>query len=69
MSLGPNREITLNASGSDLVEDKPQIKILGGENFNDQPKLLARDPHFVVATPGRLADHLKQKHLFLNGLF
>ncbi len=44
------------------------IKILGGENFNDQAKSLARDPHFVVATPGRLADHLAQHHLHLNGL-
>ncbi|QFU22113.1 DEAD/DEAH box helicase [Shewanella eurypsychrophilus] len=44
------------------------IKILGGENFNDQAKSLARDPHFVVATPGRLADHLAQRHLHLNGL-
>lgn len=44
------------------------IKILGGENFNDQAKALARDPHFVVATPGRLADHLAQRHLYLNGL-
>lgn len=44
------------------------LKILGGENFNDQAKALARDPHIVVATPGRLADHLKQRHLHLNGL-
>ncbi|ASJ96363.1 MULTISPECIES: DEAD/DEAH box helicase [Shewanella] len=44
------------------------LKILGGENFNDQAKALAKDPHFVVATPGRLADHLAQNHLFLNGL-
>ena len=44
------------------------IKILGGENFNDQAKALTRDPHFLVATPGRLADHLVQHHLHLNGL-
>ncbi|WP_041422052.1 DEAD/DEAH box helicase [Shewanella sediminis] len=44
------------------------VKILGGENFNDQAKSLERDPHFVVATPGRLADHLAQHHLHLNGL-
>ncbi|WP_394204052.1 DEAD/DEAH box helicase [Shewanella waksmanii] len=44
------------------------MKILGGENFNDQAKALAKDPHFVVATPGRLADHLSQQHLYLNGL-
>ncbi|QSX32341.1 DEAD/DEAH box helicase [Shewanella avicenniae] len=44
------------------------VSILGGENFNDQAKALARNPHFIVATPGRLADHLEQRHLFLNGL-
>ncbi len=44
------------------------VKILGGENFNDQIKALRNDPHFVVATPGRLADHLKQRSLQLSGL-
>ncbi|BFM47872.1 DEAD/DEAH box helicase [Marinomonas sp. THO17] len=44
------------------------VLILGGENFNDQHKSLQKDPHFIVATPGRLADHLKQRHLYLEGL-
>jgi len=44
------------------------VKILGGENFNDQAKALSREPHFVVGTPGRIADHLAQRHLHLNGL-
>lgn len=44
------------------------VNILGGENFNDQAKALSRHPHFVVATPGRIVDHLQQHHLFLNGL-
>jgi len=44
------------------------ISVLGGENFNDQAKALAKEPHFIVATPGRIADHLEQKNLFLNGL-
>ena len=44
------------------------VKILGGENFNDQIKALRNDPHFVVATPGRLADHLNQRSLQLSGL-
>ncbi|SEL02689.1 Superfamily II DNA and RNA helicase [Colwellia chukchiensis] len=44
------------------------VLILGGENFNDQVKTLAKDPHFIVATPGRLADHLTQRHFHLNGL-
>ncbi|MDO6762510.1 DEAD/DEAH box helicase [Agarivorans sp. 1_MG-2023] len=42
--------------------------ITGGENFNDQSKLLRKDPQVVVATPGRLADHLSKRHLFLEGL-
>ncbi len=42
--------------------------ITGGENFNDQSKLLRKDPQIIVATPGRLADHLSKRHLFLDGL-
>lgn len=42
--------------------------ITGGENFNDQVKALRRGPKFIVATPGRLADHLEQRSLFLEGL-
>ncbi|WP_448548557.1 DEAD/DEAH box helicase [Thalassotalea fusca] len=44
------------------------VLILGGENFNDQVKTLEKDPHFIVATPGRLADHLTQGHFYLHGL-
>jgi superfamily II DNA/RNA helicase len=44
------------------------IKILGGENFNDQIKALRNDPQFVVATPGRLADHISKRSLQLSGL-
>lgn len=44
------------------------VLILGGENFNDQVKTLEKDPHFIVATPGRLADHLLKGHFYLNGL-
>lgn len=42
--------------------------VLGGENFNDQAKALQKDPQFVVGTPGRIADHLSQRQLHLNGL-
>lgn len=44
------------------------VLVLGGENFNDQVKTLEKDPHFIVATPGRLTDHLKQGHFYLHGL-
>lgn len=42
--------------------------ILGGENFNDQAKEFSKYPAFIVATPGRLADHFKHRHFNLSGL-
>jgi superfamily II DNA/RNA helicase len=42
--------------------------IVGGENYNDQAKLLRKNPHIIVGTAGRIADHLTDRHLFLNGL-
>lgn len=43
-------------------------RILGGENFNDQAKVLRKNPDVIVATPGRLANHLDEKSLYLEGL-
>ncbi|MBU2976928.1 DEAD/DEAH box helicase [Alteromonas sp. C1M14] len=42
--------------------------IVGGENFNDQTKVLRRSPHIIVGTAGRVADHLEGKSFFINGL-
>ena len=42
--------------------------IVGGENFNDQAQRLRRESHIIIATPGRLADHLQQKGELLDGL-
>lgn len=42
--------------------------IVGGENFNDQEKLLKRQPDVIVATPGRFLDHLEHKSVFIQGL-
>ncbi len=70
--LTPTRELAKQVFGQlRLLVANTQFKsvlLLGGENFNDQAKVLAKDPHFVVATPGRLADHLEHRHLYLNGL-
>ncbi len=70
--LTPTRELAKQVFGQlRLLTANTQFKsvlILGGENFNDQAKTLAKDPHFVVATPGRLADHLTHRHLYLQGL-
>jgi superfamily II DNA/RNA helicase len=70
--LAPTRELAKQvfAQLRSLVANTP-IKaqlILGGENFNDQAKALNKDPHIIVATPGRLADHLDKRNLDLAGL-
>lgn len=70
--LTPTRELAKQVfSQLRLFTSNTQFKavlILGGENFNDQVNVLTKDPHFIVATPGRLADHLTQGHFYLNGL-
>ncbi len=44
------------------------VKLIGGDNFNDQAKILRKQPKIIVATPGRLADHLTHRHLTLESL-
>lgn len=70
--LAPTRELTKQVFAQ-LRSLLPQTQfraqlILGGENFNDQAKALRRNPHIIVATPGRLADHLEQRNMDLAGL-
>lgn len=70
--LAPTRELTKQVylQLRSLLDNLPQkaVLILGGENYNDQVKMLRRNPHFVVGTAGRVADHLSNRSLFLNGL-
>jgi superfamily II DNA/RNA helicase len=70
--LAPTRELAkqvygeLRAMLGGLSYDATLI--LGGENFNDQVNALRRYPRFIVATPGRLADHLDHRSLVLDSL-
>jgi superfamily II DNA/RNA helicase len=70
--LAPTRELAkqLYAELKSLSESFSfkSVLLLGGENFNDQIKQLRQNPLLVVGTPGRVADHLEHKSLFLNGL-
>jgi ATP-dependent RNA helicase RhlE len=40
--------------------------VIGGASMHLQVQQLRTSPHIIVATPGRLADHLKQKTISLN---
>ena len=70
--LAPTRELAkqVYAQLRLFVANTPvsSALIVGGENFNDQEKLLKRQPDIIVATPGRFADHLEHKSVFINGL-
>ncbi|NRQ43922.1 DEAD/DEAH box helicase [Rheinheimera sp. YQF-2] len=70
--LAPTRELAkqVYAQLRLFVSNTPLTSalIVGGENFNDQEKLLKRQPNIIVATPGRFVDHLEHKSVFINGL-
>ncbi|MGI5308828.1 DEAD/DEAH box helicase [Rheinheimera sp. WS51] len=70
--LAPTRELAkqVYAQLRLFVANTPisSVLIVGGENFNDQEKLLKRQPDVIVATPGRFVDHLEHKSVFINGL-
>lgn len=54
-----------------LARYMPNIKILtlcGGQPFGVQRDSLQHAPHIIVATPGRLLDHLKKETVKLNAL-
>ena len=42
--------------------------ILGGKSFNTQYQKLQKGVHCVIATPGRLTDHLKKKTIDLSAI-
>ncbi len=44
------------------------VAIYGGQNISFQLKLLRRGVNIVVATPGRLIDHIKQRSIVLESV-
>ena len=40
--------------------------IIGGNSMRDQIRKIKADPHVIIATPGRLNDHLLQKTISLS---
>ncbi len=42
--------------------------LIGGEDINKQLKSLSRRPHIIIATPGRLIDHLERHSVNLSAV-
>ena len=71
--LTPTRELAIQVYKEiiKLVEFYPALKvalIVGGESYDKQFKELSRNPHIVVATPGRIIDHIDRKRIDLSNL-
>lgn len=70
--LVPTRELALQVEETlRLIGTTAGLKtavVIGGASMNVQIQQLRRNPHIIVATPGRLADHLKQKTLSLSAV-
>lgn len=71
--LGPTRELALQIASvlRSLAESKPGIRIAtiyGGESIDKQLASLRNAPHIIVATPGRLLDHMQRKTVQLAAI-
>ncbi len=69
--LSPTRELALQISDDlrDLAAFRPDIRIAtiyGGQRIDRQLDQLKKKPQIIVATPGRLADHLRRRSIHLG---
>ena len=66
--LTPTRELALQIGDSFTVLGKPMglrvVVVTGGRDTIRQSQDLDRRPHIIVATPGRLADHIENNSTF-----
>lgn len=70
LALSPTREIAQQTGAIFESFGAPfGLKVavcIGGANLNDEKAALATSPHIIVATPGRLCDHLERGNVWLD---
>ncbi|KAG0189005.1 hypothetical protein DFQ28_004038 [Apophysomyces sp. BC1034] len=71
--LTPTRELAMQVSTAATAYGKHlrrlrTVSILGGVAYGQQLMLLAKNPEILVATPGRLIDHLERGRIDLSQL-
>ncbi len=69
--LAPTRELALQIElvWKELTRFSPELRaacVIGGTSFSMQSKALSRQPRLIIATPGRLLDHLNQRTVNLT---
>ena len=71
--LAPTRELAMQITGEmrDLAQFKPGIRMVclyGGQPIGKQIDALKKKPQIVVATPGRLGDHMKRRTVRIDSV-
>lgn len=68
--IAPTRElaIQITSEAEKLNADFNVLSLFGGKDIQSQLKKLNRNIHIVVATPGRLCDHLRRETIDLSRL-
>ncbi|MDR5750421.1 MULTISPECIES: DEAD/DEAH box helicase [unclassified Caballeronia] len=71
--LTPTRELAMQVTAAATTYGKHlrrlrTVSILGGVAYGQQLMLLAKNPEILVATPGRLLDHLERGRIDLSNL-
>ena len=70
--LSPTREIALQTKAFlDLFGAEHQLAtacLIGGVRMRPQTDSLKKQPDVIVATPGRLLDHIRQRHVTLDAI-
>jgi superfamily II DNA/RNA helicase len=71
--LAPTRELVLQIEKMwrELARFTPQIAcatVIGGASMGNQIRALSRKPRLIVATPGRLVDHLQRRTVNLSAI-
>ncbi|MFS0557200.1 DEAD/DEAH box helicase [Brevibacillus sp. 179-C9.3 HS] len=69
--LTPTRELALQITAevkklTEMMEDIHVLAVYGGQDVNQQLRKLSRNVHVVIATPGRLLDHLRRGTIDLS---
>ncbi|MGH9419482.1 MAG: DEAD/DEAH box helicase, partial [Thermoanaerobaculia bacterium] len=70
--LSPTREIALQTKAFlDVFGVNHELNtacVIGGVKMHPQTEALRREPDIIVATPGRLLDHVRQRHVKLDAI-
>ncbi|MDE6782827.1 MAG: DEAD/DEAH box helicase, partial [Paramuribaculum sp.] len=68
--LAPSRELVLQIAEvvRPIATDLKTVALYGGHSFLDETRSLSPMPDIIIATPGRLLDHLQRGTLTIGGL-